>query len=240
MSWIDDATVARLEARFGRPREIALTDALSPDHFALLLRKGRGGLRRAHDVTLLIADGRGRFAVTRKPQYPPGVFRPPSGDIDPGEEFEAGARREAREETGLEIQLVRYVLRCRATFHCAAAGGEAGAESAAAGRAAQGSAAGEAAAGGAAPGPAAPVPWTTHVFLARAIGVPPSGALVPLDRREIAEARWADREELRGSLLAGLRATGAGGLLYRAALQEAVLDEIERLERAGAIRILGA
>src|SRR5207253_2905877 len=51
-----------------------------------------------------------------KQVYPPGLFRPPSGGVEPGEGFEAGARREAFEETGLEIELDRYLLRLEARF----------------------------------------------------------------------------------------------------------------------------
>lgn len=179
--------MARLEARLGKPREVALVAALAPPAFELLRRSTASG--RRHDATIFIADGEGRFAVTRKPGYPPGVFRPPSGGVARGEDFEAGARREAREETGLEVALERYVLRARATFVC-------GSER---------------------------EPWTTHVLLARAVG----GTLDPIDRREIAEARWASPDEMRGPLIAAMRASGSGGLAYRAALQEEVMRALD-------------
>lgn len=94
--------VARARCEFGR-REFALLERCALK-------------RRAHDVTLFIRDGLGRFAVARKHNYPPDVFRPPSGGVEPGESFAAGAVREAVEETGLHVRLERYVLRVEATF----------------------------------------------------------------------------------------------------------------------------
>ncbi len=192
MSFVPREEIAAVEARFGRPREIELETDFEPPMFEFLRASMRGG--RRHDVTVYIFDERGRVAVIRKPVYPPGVFRAPSGGVKPGEPFLDGLRREAYEETGLEVEIARYVLRCSALFRC---GDEA-------------------------------ERWTTHVFVAHSVG---TGDPVPIDTHEIAEARWATREELRGPLREALLATGWGGLRYRATLGDAVLDEIERLER---------
>ena len=48
--------------------------------------------------------------------YPPGAFRAPSGGVEPGERFEAGALREGYEETGLSIALEEYVVRAQVKF----------------------------------------------------------------------------------------------------------------------------
>jgi len=64
---------------------------------------------RTHDVTLMIEGIDGRFAVMSKHSYPPGIFRSPSGGVKPGEDFVTGALREAKEETGLNIELKRFV-----------------------------------------------------------------------------------------------------------------------------------
>ena len=58
------------------------------------------------------------MALIRKPIHPPGVFRAPSGGLTPGEPFKEGAKREAREETGLEIEIERYLLRIQVRFIC--------------------------------------------------------------------------------------------------------------------------
>lgn len=108
------AAMRGVEARFGTPRVLEWEAEFDEREFALLrscLRKGR-----AHDVTLFIRD-RERLALIRKPLYPAGLFRPPSGGVERGEPFEAGARREAFEETGLSVRLTRYLLRFEARFH---------------------------------------------------------------------------------------------------------------------------
>jgi 8-oxo-dGTP pyrophosphatase MutT (NUDIX family) len=70
---------------------------------------------RAHDITLFIAKDDGYIFIA-KPFYPPGLFRAPSGGVHPDEDFEAGAKREAIEETGVQIELVKYILRIEARF----------------------------------------------------------------------------------------------------------------------------
>lgn len=66
--------------------------------------------KRTHDVTMLIEGPDGRFALMSKHSYPPGIFRSPSGGVKPGEDIAAGALREAREETGLDVELKRFLL----------------------------------------------------------------------------------------------------------------------------------
>jgi len=67
-------------------------------------------------VTLFILDPGGRLALIRKPQFAADVWRPPGGGIQPGEEFVSGAVREAFEETGLHVELRRYLVASRALF----------------------------------------------------------------------------------------------------------------------------
>lgn len=81
--------------------------------FDLILSSLKKG--RAHDVTLFIFKDT-KIAVIRKPSYPTNVYRLPSGGVNPNEDFEAGAAREAYEETGLEIKLKKYLLRVLAEF----------------------------------------------------------------------------------------------------------------------------
>jgi ADP-ribose pyrophosphatase YjhB (NUDIX family) len=71
---------------------------------------------RFHDVTLFILDPHGRLALIRKPHFAADVFRPPGGGVKPGEDPTAGAVREALEETGLRVELHRYLVEAHAVF----------------------------------------------------------------------------------------------------------------------------
>ena len=71
--------------------------------------------KRMHDVTLFILN-RERLALIRKPHFEPGVWRTPGGGVKPGEDFVEAVRREAFEETGVSIELERYLVEARARF----------------------------------------------------------------------------------------------------------------------------
>lgn len=181
--YLNEAVIRELEQQYGVPECGTARAAFEARAFALLEYCRRKD--RAHDVTLMIRGADERFAVIRKPSYPPGVFRPPSGGVEPGEAFELGAAREAWEETGLEIRLDRYLLRVEARFTCN--GSEA--------------------------------PWTTHVFLATALG----GKIEPQDRVEIEEARWASVAEIVGEFRPAMLRIGSAGMRYRVDLQDDAL-----------------
>jgi 8-oxo-dGTP pyrophosphatase MutT (NUDIX family) len=70
---------------------------------------------RAHDVSLLIMRAE-QAAVIRKPGYPDGAFRIPSGGVHPEESFIDGAVREAYEETGLSVKVEDYLLQVHVNF----------------------------------------------------------------------------------------------------------------------------
>lgn len=191
LMYLDRAIMAAVEARFGIPLVAEARAEFAPRQFALLEYCARKD--RAHDVTLFIRHPEDRelaaatrFAVIRKPSYPPGLFRPPSGGVEPGESFETGAAREGLEETGLTVELERYLLRVDSVFTCD--GREA--------------------------------PWTTHVFLARAL----DAEIAPRDLKEIAEARWATVAEIDGKFRPRMLAMGSAGMRYRVDLQEAALQ----------------
>jgi 8-oxo-dGTP pyrophosphatase MutT (NUDIX family) len=178
---LTEAVLAPLRARYGEPEPLVWKGEVSADEFTLA---GRSPERR-HDVTFFVFDGRGRLALIRKPQYTPGLWRPPGGGVRPEEEFVAGVRREAMEELGIEIELERFLVSSEARFQCADG----------------------------------VIDWRTHVFSAR------TGAdrLDPLDRREIAEARWGSVEELAGPLRAAMLETRRALWRYRVALHDAAL-----------------
>lgn len=111
--YLTQETIAGLEVKFGAPVLRRYAAEFAEREFSLLQRCLRR--ERAHDVTLFIRHGE-RLALIRKQFYPPGLFRPPGGGVEPGEAFEAGAEREAYEETGLSICLTRYLARIDARF----------------------------------------------------------------------------------------------------------------------------
>jgi 8-oxo-dGTP pyrophosphatase MutT (NUDIX family) len=72
--------------------------------------------------------------------------------------------------------------------------------------------------------------WSTHVLRAR----PTSDELEPMDKGEVAAARWIGWRELLDEVNPVLRGTGLGGLSYRARLHEKMNELIAaRQESAG-------
>ena len=187
-----NAQIPALEASYGRPAVRRIDWDAEPYEFDLLTAAVERN--RFHDVTLFIRRG-DRVAVVRKPTYPPGVFRPPSGGVEPGESFEAGALREAYEETGLRVALRRYLLRVESCFHLRGESDET-------------------------------IRWVSHVFLADWCHGEPR----PIDRKEIAEARWATRDELETDLQRRLDDAPTAGLRYRGWLQREACELWRRLE----------
>ncbi len=139
--YLDERDLAESERRWGRPGEWEYRVETSGAELAFIRSTQKHG--RAHDVTLMIHSSDpfpGQWAVIAKHGYPEGAFRPPSGGVNPGESIQDGARREGREETGLDIELERYVLRARVTFAPEPDGVE------------------------------EPIEWVSHVFSARVVG----------------------------------------------------------------------
>ena len=108
---LTEAVLAELRARYGEPRVLEWTGEITEREYALATYEPK----RTHDVTLFILNG-DRLALIRKHSYPPEVWRPPGGGVRVGERFEAGAAREAFEETGLRITLDRYLVASTACF----------------------------------------------------------------------------------------------------------------------------
>ncbi len=113
LSDISRKVLRHVEQRYGKPKVFRLRWHITDNELAMIKASQKDG--RAHDVTLFIFRN-GKLAVIRKPNHPKGVYRAPSGAVKRGEDFEAGAMREAYEETGLTVQLQRYLLRVRVKF----------------------------------------------------------------------------------------------------------------------------
>lgn len=109
---VNDEILAPLRERYGDPVELEWVGDISEREHALATYNPK----RMHDVTLFILDPDNRVALIRKPHFAEGIWRPPGGGIKPGEDFVAGAEREALEETGLRVRLDRYLVASRATF----------------------------------------------------------------------------------------------------------------------------
>jgi 8-oxo-dGTP pyrophosphatase MutT (NUDIX family) len=110
---VDDELLAPVIARFGAPAEWDGSREITERDAQLILHSNERD--RTHDVTFAILDG-DELVVIRKPFFPPGAWRAPSGGIARGESFEEGTQREALEETGLAIELTGYPLVCRSVF----------------------------------------------------------------------------------------------------------------------------
>jgi NAD+ diphosphatase len=60
-------------------------------------------------VIVLVHDGGDRCVLGRQPSWPPGRYSTLAGFVEPGESAEQAVVREVREESGLDVQDVRYV-----------------------------------------------------------------------------------------------------------------------------------
>jgi len=109
---VDEQVLAPVRARFGTPVELGWEGEISDLEWAVATHNPV----RTHDVTLFILDPQGRLALIRKPQFAADVWRPPGGGVMPGEDFAVGAVREAFEETGLRVELRRYLVATNALF----------------------------------------------------------------------------------------------------------------------------
>jgi acetyl-CoA carboxylase carboxyl transferase subunit beta len=98
--------------RYGAPQPLAWEGEISDVEWALATYNPT----RFHDVTLFILDPGQRLALIRKPHFALDVWRPPGGGIKPGEDPSAGAAREALEETGLRVEIERYLVEATALF----------------------------------------------------------------------------------------------------------------------------
>jgi ADP-ribose pyrophosphatase YjhB (NUDIX family) len=108
---LTEAVLAPLRERYGEPARLEWEGAISEREHALATYNPK----RMHDVTLFILNGE-RLALIRKPHFEEGIWRPPGGGIKPNEAFEDGVRREALEETGLDVELRRYLVDAEARF----------------------------------------------------------------------------------------------------------------------------
>ncbi len=108
---LTEAVLAPVRERYGEPEPLAWEGEISELEWEIATYDPL----RTHDVTLFILNG-DRLALIRKHPFAPDVWRPPGGGVKPGEDFVEAVRREALEETGLRIELERYLVEARARF----------------------------------------------------------------------------------------------------------------------------
>ena len=105
--------IKQIKEKFGKPKELKTSFQMNQKEFENLLDSMKDG--RSSDITLIIFKDR-KVVVIAKPWYKKGIYRLPSGGWKPDESFEDCAQREAYEETGLKIELQKYILRIDVTF----------------------------------------------------------------------------------------------------------------------------
>lgn len=112
--YVSDEVILEIEKKYGEPEQVLLAYEMAASEFNMVRGSQKHG--RAHDITLFIIENN-QIVVIRKPMYPVGAYRAPSGGLAPGEPFEDGALREAYEETGLIVSLENYLLRVKVSFN---------------------------------------------------------------------------------------------------------------------------
>jgi ADP-ribose pyrophosphatase YjhB (NUDIX family) len=109
---VDETVLAPVRERYGTPVVLVWDGEISDIEWTIATHNPS----RTHDVTLFILDPAERLALIRKPHFAADVWRPPGGGVKPGEDFAAGAVREALEETGLRVELRRYLVASQVVF----------------------------------------------------------------------------------------------------------------------------
>jgi 8-oxo-dGTP pyrophosphatase MutT (NUDIX family) len=113
---IDDEEVASFIKNYGEPVSFNFRVNFLDFECALVEKTESSG--RLHDVTCFIRQDDG-YVVIQKNQYArSGIYRAPSGGARQGESLYDAAIREMYEETGLTIQLERFVLDMRLLVVC--------------------------------------------------------------------------------------------------------------------------
>jgi 8-oxo-dGTP pyrophosphatase MutT (NUDIX family) len=112
----EQAEIAELARRYGTPRRWTREYATTTERNREWARRIT---RRRGEVILVLPRPGGRVLLHTKPTYPEGIYRFPGGGVDRGEAVETAARREAREETGFDVEPVRFVGVVENTFEVA-------------------------------------------------------------------------------------------------------------------------
>jgi 8-oxo-dGTP pyrophosphatase MutT (NUDIX family) len=115
--YIQEKQLLELYEQYGTPDGIRLEWNISQRERDIIVASQRK-YPRQHDFTLFIFNSRNELSMIQKPSYPKEAYRPMSGAVMPGERLVDGILREAKEETGLDARLGRFVLTVEVDFHC--------------------------------------------------------------------------------------------------------------------------
>jgi ADP-ribose pyrophosphatase YjhB (NUDIX family) len=190
--------------RYGQPKRAWFTSECTSAHFDFI--RSTQKRNRAHDVTLYVVKGE-QVVVNAKHFYPQGMFRAPSGGLEPGESFEDGIARELTEETGCRAAIERFLLIARVTFVRGSRGRLLDVHSGAEPLSTNLDEARDT------------IAWTSYVFQLKYIG----GDFAFTDHREIREVSLANLEDFE-RFSRFKRDSDNGGLHYRAALHDTVKE----------------
>ncbi len=113
MSYLTAKDIDLVEREYGKPAELSTRIKTTSKELDKIRKSQIHG--RAHDITLFIVKG-SQLLFIAKPFYPSELYRAPSGAAKPGESLIDGGKREAFEETGVQIEFEKYVLRIKARF----------------------------------------------------------------------------------------------------------------------------
>ena len=94
--------IANLTDRYGQPEVIEAV--LPTDYLTSITNAGRQS-----EVISAIMRPNGNLISITKPFYPEDTYRLPTGGVEVGEGIESALYREILEETGLQVEIVRFV-----------------------------------------------------------------------------------------------------------------------------------
>ncbi len=106
--------LAALAARYGAPGRHSFR--VQADDYIYTYRFGRDSDRRA-EVVFAIEDPQEGIWVHAKPHYPDRIFRLPSGGVQWDESVEHALLREVAEETGLDVEVMRFLALVEYEFY---------------------------------------------------------------------------------------------------------------------------
>ncbi|MEA1979913.1 MAG: NUDIX hydrolase [candidate division Zixibacteria bacterium] len=112
--FVTDKMISDIIAQYGQPKLKSFDIKITEKDYQVIRSSQKND--RNHDVTLYIFKD-DKIIVIAKPFYPSGLFRAPSGGLNPGEGLIEGAKREALEETGCEIEFEKFLLQTEVNFH---------------------------------------------------------------------------------------------------------------------------